>query len=90
MYLVFYKNQKYHFEVLKKLKLNLYVDNVVIYNPANFQVEISYILSFTKMTKYDIYNSEECRFSNSHNLSEFIIFVQPKILGISSPNFSRM
>jgi hypothetical protein len=41
---------KYHFEFQKKnLKLNLHVDNVVIYNHANFQVKIPYILSCAKM-----------------------------------------
>jgi hypothetical protein len=36
------------------------------------------------MTNSDICNSERCRFSKSHNLSEFVIFVQPRILEILS------
>jgi hypothetical protein len=73
----------------KTLKLNIQVENVVIYNRANFQVKIPYSLSCTKMTNSEIYNSEQCRFLKSHNLSEFVIFVQPGILGISSSNFAR-
>jgi hypothetical protein len=73
----------------KKLKLNIQVDNVVIYNRANFQVKIPYSLSCAKMTNSKIYNSEQCRFLKSHNLSKFVIFVQPRILGIWSSNFTR-
>jgi hypothetical protein len=36
----------------------------------------------------DIYNSEQCRFLKSHSLLEFVIFVQPRILRISSSNFA--
>jgi hypothetical protein len=72
----------------KNLKLNVHVDNVVIYNHANFQVKIPYILSCAKMTNYHIYNSEQCKFLKSHNQSEFDIFVQTRILGISSSNFA--
>jgi hypothetical protein len=64
----------------KNLKLNIHIDNVVIYNRANFQVKIPYSLSCAKMTNSEIYNSEQCRFLKSHNLSEFVIFVQPRIL----------
>jgi hypothetical protein len=60
---------------LKNLKLNLHVDNVVIYNRANFMVEIPYILNNAKMTNSDIYNSKQCKFLKSYNLSKFVIFV---------------
>jgi hypothetical protein len=40
----------------KNLKLNLQVDNVVIYNRANFKVKISYSLSCAKMTNSEIHN----------------------------------
>jgi hypothetical protein len=83
--------EKFEYTILKfqkNLKLNLQVDNVVIYNRANFQIEIPYSLSCAKMTNSEIYNSEQCRFSKSHNLSEFVIFVQPRILGISISNFA--
>jgi hypothetical protein len=73
----------------KNLKLNIQVDNIVIYNRANFQVKIPYSLSCAKMTNSEIYNNEQCRFLKSHNLSKFVIFVQPRILGISSSNFAR-
>jgi hypothetical protein len=59
----------------KNQKLNIQVDNVVIYNCANFQVKIPYSLCCAKMTNSEIYNSEQCRFSKSHHLSEFVIFV---------------
>jgi hypothetical protein len=61
---------------------NLQVDNVVIYIRANFQVEIPHSLSYAKMKNSEIYNNEQCRFSKSHNLLEFVIFVQPRILRI--------
>jgi hypothetical protein len=73
----------------KNLKLNIQVDNLVIYNRENFQVKIPYSLSCAKMTNSEIYNSEQGRFLKSHNPSKFVIFVQPRILGISSSNFAR-
>jgi hypothetical protein len=83
--------EKFENTILKfqtNLKLNLQVDNIVIYNRANFQVKIRYSLSYAKMTNSEIYNSEQCRFSKSHSLSEFVIFLQSRILGISSLNFA--
>jgi hypothetical protein len=86
----FFKIENIILKFQKNLKLNLYVDNVVIYNHENFQIKIPYILSSTKITNSDICNSEQCRFSKSHNLSEFIIFVQPRILEILSSNFCTL
>jgi hypothetical protein len=74
----------------KNLKLNLQVDNIVIYNRANFQIEIPYIISCAKITNSKIYNSEQCRFSKSQDLLKFVIFVQPRILGIWSSKFCML
>jgi hypothetical protein len=55
----------------KTLKLNLEIENVVFYKRAIFQREIPYIRGCEKMTKSDIYSSEECKLLK--------YFVQPLI-----------
>jgi hypothetical protein len=46
----------------------------VIYNPANFEFQILYILSCAKMTKSNIYSSEKCRFFKILNSIRFCHF----------------
>jgi hypothetical protein len=48
-------------------------DNVEIYKLAKFQLEIP------KITKSDIRSSEQCKLSKRQNLSDFVIFVEPRI-----------
>jgi hypothetical protein len=84
----FFKIENIILKFQKNLKLNLYVDNVVIYNHENFQIKIPYILSSTKMTNSEICNSKHCRFSKSHNLSLLFFIIQSRILEISSSNFA--
>jgi hypothetical protein len=49
----------------KKMKINLDVDNVVFYQCAKLQREIPYYRSCAKMKKSNIYNSEQCKLSQS-------------------------
>jgi hypothetical protein len=55
------------------------MDNVEIYKHAKFQLEIPYNIGCAKITKYDIRNSEQYKISKRQNLSDFVIFVEPRI-----------
>jgi hypothetical protein len=57
----------------KNMKLIPDMDNVEIYKLAKFQLEIP------KITESDIRSSEQCKLSKRQNLSDFVIFVEPRI-----------
>jgi hypothetical protein len=69
---------KYHFKVSKNLKLNLHIDNVVIYNHGNFQVEIPYIWSCAKMTKSNPIIVNSANFQNLKICHIFSFLCSPK------------
>jgi hypothetical protein len=64
----------------KILKLNLDMDNVEIYKCAKFQLEIPYSVGCAKITKSEICSSEQCKLSKPQNRSDFVIFMEPRII----------
>jgi hypothetical protein len=55
------------------------MDNVEFNKPAKFQLERSYNGGCVKITKSDIYSSKRCKYSKPQNLSDFIIFMEPRM-----------
>jgi hypothetical protein len=55
------------------------MENVEIYKYAKFQLKIHYNIGCAKITKSDIRSSEQCKLSKRQNLSDFAIFVEPRI-----------
>jgi hypothetical protein len=55
------------------------MENVEIYKRAKFQLEIPYNVGCAKVTKSDICYSEQCILSKPQNLSDFVIFMEPRI-----------
>jgi hypothetical protein len=51
----------------------MYVGNVLLYECASSQLEISYILGYGKMTNVRIWSAEKCNFSNLQILPIFFI-----------------
>jgi hypothetical protein len=69
--------EKVYLKVSKNIKINLDIGNVGFYKPGKFQIELHHILGYEKVTKSDIYNSEQCKLSKSQNLSDFFYFMEP-------------
>jgi hypothetical protein len=61
----------------------------LFYKRAKFQLETPYILDSAKITKVEIWSSEQCELWNSKKLSDFVIFVWPKMWSVLSWDFAR-